>query len=86
MKKNIIAKLAAASLGLFILTAGAGFAKAEAARAAENDKASGITEFAEEDPAEDLIRGREVCGERISVRAYLRQEQRKLLRKENKKA
>lgn len=40
----------------------------------------------EEDPAEDLIRGREVCGERISVRAYLRQEQRKLLRKENKKA
>ena len=40
----------------------------------------------EADPAEDLIRGREVCGERISVRAYLRQEQRKLLRKENKKA
>lgn len=39
-----------------------------------------------EDPAEDAIRGREVCGERISVRAYLRQEQRKLLRKENKKA
>ena len=40
----------------------------------------------EADPAEDLIRGREVCGERISVRAYLRQEQRKLLRKENEKA
>ncbi|MCR5178807.1 MAG: InlB B-repeat-containing protein [Lachnospiraceae bacterium] len=55
MKKNIIAKLAAASLGLFILTAGTGFAKAEAARAAEDDKASGITEYADEDPAEDVF-------------------------------
>lgn len=38
-----------------------------------------------EDPPEDLIRGREVCGKQISVRAYLRQEQRKLRWKEQQK-
>ena len=34
---------------------------------------------------EDLIQGREVCGTQISVRAYLKQEQRKLRWKEQQK-
>ena len=38
-----------------------------------------------EDPPEDLIRGRELCGTQISVRAYLKQEQRKLRWKEQRK-
>ena len=38
-----------------------------------------------EDPPEDLIRGRELCGKQISVRAYLKQEQRKLRWKEQQK-
>ena len=38
-----------------------------------------------EDPPEDLIRGRELCGTQISVRAYLKQEQRKLRWKEQQK-
>ena len=38
-----------------------------------------------EEPPEDLIRGRELCGTQISVRAYLKQEQRKLRWKEQQK-